>query len=107
MLIRQIILTIGWGLAFQLLSSPVYAIPADKAKHLGVAATAQTACSAIGHAVTDNKWASRITCFLTVNLAGLAKEMTDESRGGTPEREDLYYNLAGSGASFVTMSIVF
>lgn len=82
-------------------------VDTDKAAHFGVAAAAQTGCSAVGKAVTKSKVGSGLACFLVINTAGLVKEATDPYRGGSRDRNDVYANLAGSGFSFLAVTFAF
>ena len=79
----------------------------DKAAHFGIAATAQTACSGFAQIITSSKWGSKIACFLLINTAGAAKEITDPYTGGSRDSRDIYANLAGSGLSFFVLSVGF
>lgn len=82
-------------------------LPTDKAAHFGIAAAAQTSCSAVGKTITQSKIGAGIACFLAINTAGAVKEATDPYRGGTRDKRDIYANLAGSGLSFLAVSFAF
>lgn len=82
-------------------------LPTDKAAHFGIAAAAQTSCSALGKTITRSKIGAGIACFLAINTAGAVKEATDPYRGGSRDKNDIYANLAGSGLSFLAVSFAF
>lgn len=82
-------------------------LPQDKLLHFSVAGTAQAVCTGAMTAITDSKTASNIGCFLAINAAGVAKELTDPSRGGNRELGDIGANLLGSGLVGITIEIGF
>lgn len=82
-------------------------IAADKGMHFGVSAASHMTCSLIAKELTRSQWGSKIGCWMLVNAAGVVKEMTDPMRKGTRDVNDVYANMAGSGMSFVTLSLAF
>lgn len=95
------------GIFATLAPDRAHALATDKFAHFGVAATAHTGCTTVGKFVTKSKWGSEIACFAAVNAAGVIKEMTDPYRGGTRDKTDIYANLAGTGFSFLMVSVSF
>ncbi len=82
-------------------------IPTDKAAHFGIAATAQSTCSAAGRVVSNSTWGAQIVCFVAINAVGAVKEFTDPYHGHSRDERDIYANLAGSGISFFVFSMAF
>lgn len=108
---QKIVITITLTLSnigfFMISGAEAQQVADDKALHFGVAASAQTGCAVFGRSVVKNKWTSNIACFMAINALGVFKEITDPSRGGEADEADIYANLAGSGLSFLSVSIAF
>ena len=86
-------------LSLSVLSLPAFAVGTDKVAHFGLAFTGQTVCAEIAEKISKNKFWSETGCFAAINAAGVAKELTDESRGGKKEVKDIVANVLGSGLS--------
>lgn len=102
--------TVPMILAFGLTVSSAKAdpvIPSDKTAHFGIAATATTICATLAKMISGNKWGSEAVCFLSVNAAGIAKEISDPYYMRTRDEKDIYANLMGSGLSIFMVSIGF
>lgn len=77
-------------------SSEAGVIPVDKAAHAGLSFAGQVTCAVVANKITDEKLWSNIGCFVLINSVGVAKELTDKSRGGNPEWMDVVANASGS-----------
>lgn len=77
----------------------VEAVGTDKVAHFGLAFAGQTVCAEVAEQISKNTFWSETGCFAAINAAGVAKELTDESRGGKKEAADVAANLLGSGLS--------
>lgn len=78
-------------------------VPLDKVAHFGLAGTAQAVCSGVMTKITKNKNGSILGCFVAINVAGLAKELTDKQRGGDRDPKDALANALGSGLVGLTL----
>lgn len=68
----------------------------DKAAHFGLAFASQTTCEVMAQKIRGKRsWVNSVGCGVLLSGAGVAKELTDPSRGGNKEAGDIIANTAG------------
>lgn len=82
-------------------------IPTDKAAHYGLGFATQMTCAAVAKKITGEKLWSNVGCFAVLNAVGVAKELTDRSRGDNPDVLDAAANVAGTGSAFLVFQFGF